>query len=102
MAITHFDYAAVLRRADAVEDAADQLDTLRRRTLADITDTLRTAWAGEAADRFFQTCGAQGEALGEQSAALRDLADRIRRAARAIEEAERLAAQQVSTNQIRN
>ena len=101
MAITNFDYAAVLRRADAVEDAAGQLDTLRRRTLADITDTLRTAWVGEAADRFFQDCGAQEEALEEQAAALRDLADRIRRAARAIEEAERLAAQQVSTNQIR-
>ena len=102
MAIINFDYAAVLRRADAVEDTASQLDNLRRRTLADITDTLRTAWAGEAANRFFQLCAQRSQELEEEAAALRDLADRIRRAARAIEEAERRAAQQVSTNQIRS
>ena len=102
MTIANFDYAAVLRRADAVEDAADQLDILRQRTLADITDALRSAWTGEAADLFLQACTQRSEELRAHSAALRDLADRIRRAARAIEEAERRAAEQVSTNQIRS
>ena len=101
MAIKNFDYAAVLRRADAVEEAAGELDALRQRALADITDALRAAWTGEAADCFLRACGQRSEELRQHAAALRDLADRIRRAARAIEEAERRAAQQVTTDQIR-
>ena len=101
MAITNFDYGAILRRAGAVEDAAQELDQLRLRALAEITQTLGAAWQGEAADRFLQACSVCGEDLQAQSAALRDLAERIRRAARAIDEAERQAARQVDTNQIR-
>ena len=101
MAITNFDYGAVLRRAAAVEDAAQELDQLRQGALTEITEALGAAWQGEAAGRFLQSCAVCGEELRAQSAALRDLAERIRRAARAIEEAERQAARQVQTDQIR-
>ena len=101
MAIVNFDYCEILRRAGAIEDAAQELDQLCRHSLATITESLEAAWQGEAAARFLRSCDACGEDLRAQSAALQELADRIRRAAWAIEEAERQAAQQVSTDQIR-
>ena len=102
MAIQNFDYQDALRQADRIDDAADLLEQVRARQVAPCAEALRTGWTGDAADAFARRMRDCGDAMRDEIKTLRELAARVRTAARAIEQAEQRAREQVQNNQIRS
>jgi len=83
-----FDYNRAMKQATEIDGVADDIDRLIRNNLQNTQAALSTAWTGEAATLYLQNLRQFGEDAAAEARKLRDIASRIRKTAKVIEQAE--------------
>lgn len=91
MAILNFDYGKAIRQADNIDAVASDMLNVANNQLQKTLDSIGACWQGDASRQFIGYCTSAQDDIRKQAKNLQDLAQRIRRVARTIKEAEERA-----------
>jgi len=94
MAAIHFDSQSVKKQAKLLEEAADQIQTVKVITAAN--EAVAASWSGKAAEIFVKFMQEQNTDLASGAASLREIAAVLRDACSSMEKAEAQAKAVVS------
>ena len=82
-----FEYRQVISQADKLEGCAEELQSVREQINA-LVDSLRSGWAGESADMYYQKCSELSQKINRSRTNLDQTVSVIRRTAKAYRDAE--------------
>jgi WXG100 family type VII secretion target len=91
MAIMNFNYDQAMRQATQIDDAACEMENLSNQTLRGAMDHIGAAWQGGAATEYLRQCDRARDDIRVKASALKETAERLRKAARILKEAEERA-----------
>ena len=95
-AAIQIEFQQVINQARELEDCADELQQIQRQ-IESLVDNLRSGWAGESAELYFEKCGLLSNKLATSQRNLDQTANVIRRSARIYRDAELAAIQLTQT-----
>lgn len=81
------EFHQVINQARELEDCANELQHIQRQ-IDTLVNDLRSGWAGESAELYFEKCGLLANKLGNSQRNLDQTASVIRRSARIYRDAE--------------
>jgi WXG100 family type VII secretion target len=91
MAIMNFNYERALRQAGQMDEAANEMENLANQKLRGAADHIAAVWQGAAATDYLRYCERIRNDIRVKADSLKETAERIRKAARILKEAEERA-----------